>query len=328
MNYRKFKNIIEVNKKVVIFGGCGFIGCNIAITLAKLGNQILIVDNLSNSKLSSIDEIINFENVEFIEMDICNLEQLIDVTKGYDYFINLAAFGSIPRSITFPEIYISNNVVGTFNVFKAAVENKVEAVVYASSSSVYGDSPILPKKEDVVGNVLVPYALTKKQNEEWASMFAKTYELNTIGLRYFNIFGPAQRHDSTYAAVIPKFIHKLYKNELFEIHGDGLQSRDFTYIENAIQANLLGLIYAKKYKGEVYNVACNEQITLIDIFSKIEKITGKKAKVTHVDTRQGDVKHSKANIDKIQNDFGYEILKTCDEGLVETIKYFMGSYEK
>lgn len=324
MGYNQFKNIINIDQKIVVFGGCGFIGFNIAKVLAKLGNEVLIIDDLSNSSVEILDEIIELPNVKFVKLDICKLNELIKVTEGYDYFINNAAYGSIPRSVEFPELYITNNVEGTFNVFKAAVKNNIKGVVYASSSSVYGDSKTLPKKENETGKVLAPYALSKKQNEEWATMFKDMYNLNVIGLRYFNVFGPYQRHDSTYAAVLPIFIDKINHKKEIEIHGDGLQSRDFTYVDNVIYANLLSLANAEKFSGEAYNVACNEEITLLDILKCIEQKTNLKAKIKYVDSRVGDIRHSKADISKIKNDLGYQVLVNYETGIEKTIKYFDG----
>ena len=222
----------------LVTGGAGFIGSNLCEAILKLGHKVRCLDDLSTGKQANVDPFLDNPNYEFIKGDIKDLETCMKACEGVDYVLNQAAWGSVPRSIEMPLFYCANNIQGTLNMLEAARQNKVKTFVYASSSSVYGAEAHLPKKEGVEGNLLSPYAVSKRADEEWAKQYSKHYGLKTIGLRYFNVFGRRQDPNGAYAAVIPKFIKMLINDEQPTINGDGKQSRDFTYIENVIEAHL------------------------------------------------------------------------------------------
>jgi UDP-N-acetylglucosamine 4-epimerase len=251
----------------LVTGSAGFIGSNLVETLLKRGYKVKGLDNLTSGKEENVKIFINNPNYKFIHGDIRSLDTCLEVCKGVDYVLHQAAWGSVPRSIEMPLLYEEINIKGTLNMLEAALRNSVKKFVYASSSSVYGDEPNLPKSEGIEGRLLSPYALTKRVNEEYARLYTELYGLETIGLRYFNVFGKRQDPNGPYAAVIPRFIKHLLHDEQPTIYGDGMQSRDFTYVENVVEANLKACLAPREAAGQVYNIAFGERIYLIDVFN-------------------------------------------------------------
>ena len=308
--------------KFLVTGGAGFIGSNLVEAILKLGYKVRVLDNFSTGKMENIVEFLDNENFELIEGDIRNLEDCQKACKGVDYVLHQAAWGSVPRSLEFPVLYNEINVKGHLNMMQVARENNIKKFVYASSSSVYGDSPILPKKEEEIGKVLSPYALTKKLNEEYADLYFRIYGLKTIGLRYFNVFGKKQDPNGFYAAVIPKFVKQLLNNEAPQINGDGETSRDFTYVENVIQANLKACLASDKASGEAFNIAYGGRETLNNLFDKLSKLLNKNIKAKYANERAGDIKHSNADISKAKELLDYNPEYSMDEGLELTIEWY------
>ncbi|MBQ6598395.1 MAG: NAD-dependent epimerase/dehydratase family protein, partial [Lentisphaeria bacterium] len=259
---------------------------------------------------------------EFIRGDIRDLETCLSACKGMEYVLHQAAWGSVPRSIEMPLFYCANNIQGTLNMMEAARQNGVKRFVYASSSSVYGDEPNLPKTEGREGNLLSPYALTKRCDEEWAAQYTRHYGLFTIGLRYFNVFGRRQDPDGPYAAVIPKFIKSLLKGERPVIHGDGRQSRDFTYIENVIEANLKACLAPDEAAGQVFNIAYGEREYLIDIYHALTRVLQVEIEPVFGPERPGDIRHSNADISKARRLLGYAPDYDFVKGLAEAIQWY------
>lgn len=305
----------------LVTGGAGFIGSHLCETILEMGYKVRSLDNLSTGFMKNLDGFIDHPNFEFIEGDIRDLDTCKNACEGVDYVLHQAAWGSVPRSIEMPLFYEEVNIKGTLNMLEAARINNVKKFVYASSSSVYGDEPNLPKVEGREGNLLSPYALTKRVNEEYAKLYTKLYGLDTYGLRYFNVFGPRQNPEGAYAAVIPKFINKLKKGEQPEIYGDGTQSRDFTYIENVIDANLKACKADSKYAGNAYNIACGDQISLLEMYDIISKELNVNIKPKFVGERKGDIKHSNADIDAAANKLNYKVLHQFEEGIINTIEF-------
>lgn len=296
-------------KNILITGGCGFIGSNIAEYLLKNNVKFIrILDNLSTGKKENIDFLLEkYENIEFLYGDITNLEHCRKAMKNIDIICHQAALGSVPRSILDPLSSHQNNVNGFFNILLSAKEEGIKRIVYASSSSVYGDNPLLPKIEENTGNVLSPYAATKSIDEIYAGVFTKCYEMEIIGLRYFNIFGPRQDPNGVYAAVIPKFISLIKQNKNPIINGDGTFSRDFTYVDNAVQANVKAMITNnEKAFGEAFNIGCDSQYSLNTLVKNINKILNKNIEPKYGPNRKGDIPHSNANINKAINILDYQ----------------------
>lgn len=291
--------------KVLVTGAAGFIGSNLVEALVNMGVQVRGLDNLSNGRIENLKEFMDNELFEFVEGDITNADTCIAACEGVQFVLHQAAWGSVPRSILMPVFYEEVNIKGTLNMMEAAKENGVQKFVYASSSSVYGDEPNLPKVEGREGNVLSPYSLTKKVNEEYGRLYKQIYGLDTYGLRYFNVFGRRQNPEGDYAAVIPKFIKMLLNDQAPTINGDGMQSRDFTYIENVIEANLKACFAPSDAAGQAYNVAIGGQEKLIDIYNYINIELGKNIKPIFGPDRAGDIKHSNADINKIKKSFKY-----------------------
>jgi UDP-N-acetylglucosamine 4-epimerase len=294
--------------KFLVTGGAGFIGSNIVEYLLKYGaGHVRVLDNLSNGYYDNIKEFVGLPNFEFIEGDIRDLDTCRKAVLGIDYISHQAALGSVPRSITNPILSNDVNVGGFLNVLVAAKEStSLKKMVYAASSSTYGDSLELPKIEGKEGDPLSPYAVTKLVNELYADIFSKVYRLNTIGLRYFNVFGPKQNPKNPYAAVIPIFCQAFIDGKQPIINGDGETSRDFTFVENAIQANLKAMLSPDIEKHVVLNMACGDQISLNEIIKILNEITGNSIIPKYGPERVGDVKHSKASIEKIKQLIGYE----------------------
>jgi UDP-N-acetylglucosamine 4-epimerase len=314
------------NTKFLITGGAGFIGSNLAEHLLKQGYYVRVIDNFSTGKKSNIETFLTLPNFHLIEADIRDLEKCQEACKGIDYVLHQAALGSVPRSIKDPLTSNEVNVSGFLNMMIAARDQQVKRFVYASSSSVYGDEATLPKTEGKEGNLLSPYAITKHVNELYAKIFSSLYGLETIGLRYFNVFGKRQDPESEYAAVIPLFVRAILRNETPIIHGDGYQTRDFTYIDNVIQANLLACLAPKEASKEVFNIACGEQVAVIDMYDTIAKLMDKHVKPINVSPRSGDIRHSLADISKAHRLLGYTPEYDFLQGIKLTLSWYISYF--
>jgi len=314
-------NFIE-NPVFLVTGGAGFIGSNLCEVILSLGYEVRCLDNLSTGKLENIEAFLDDSSFTFIEGDIRNFETCLLAAKDVDYVLNQAAWGSVPRSIEMPLEYEQINVCGTLNMLEASKQNGVKKFVYASSSSVYGDEPNLPKMEDKVGNLLSPYALTKKTNEEYAKLYTKLYGLDTYGLRYFNVFGKRQDPNGFYAAVIPKMLKQLLNGEIPTINGDGKQSRDFTYIENVIEANLKACAAKSEYAGEVFNIAYGGREYLLDVYYVLRDALCLNSEPKFGPERKGDIKHSNADITKARKMLGYNPGWSFEDGIKATIEWY------
>lgn len=312
----------EKESVFLITGGAGFIGSNLVEALLKKGHKVRVLDDLSQGHQENIDLFVDNENFTFIKGDIRDLETCLKATEGVDYVSHQAAWGSVPRSIEMPLLYEEINIKGTLNMLEASRQNGVKKFVYASSSSVYGDEPNLPKQEGREGNVLSPYALTKKVNEEYAKLYTDLYGLDTYGLRYFNVFGRRQDPKGAYAAVIPKFIQQLLADEQPTINGDGKQSRDFTYIENVIEANLKAFKAGSQYAGEAFNIAYGGREYLIDLYHHLAKSLEKDIEPIFGPERAGDIKHSNADITKARKMLDYSPEYSFEKGIIEAIEWY------
>jgi len=304
--------------KILVTGGAGFIGSHIIKKLLQLNYQVTVLDNLSTGNKNNLKNL----DINFIYGDVNDLEVCKKATKNIDLICHQAALGSVPRSIKDPLSSHKSNVNGFLNILWCAKENNIKRVVYASSSSVYGDEKSLPKKENKVGNLLSPYAVTKHINEEYAKIFFKCYGLQCIGLRYFNIFGPRQDPNGPYAAVIPKFIKLIKQNQTPTINGDGSYSRDFTYVDNAVSANILALTTNNsKCFGEVFNIGAEGQITLNILYETISKGLNFNQSPIYGEIRKGDIPHSNADISKSKNLLNYNPGITFEEGINRLLEY-------
>ena len=324
MGYKDLK--FPENSVFLITGGAGFIGSNISEALLNMGYKVRCLDNFSTGKRENIESFLKNPNYELIEGDIRDFETCLKATEGVDYVSHQAAWGSVPRSIAMPLVYEQINIMGTLNMMEAARQNGVKKFVYASSSSVYGDEPNLPKVEERIGKVLSPYALTKKTDEEYGRLYTKLYGLETVGLRYFNVFGRRQDPLGYYAAVIPKFVKQLLKGEQPVINGDGQHSRDFTYIENVIEANLKACLSGSEAAGEAFNIAYGGRVFMTDLYNTIAELLGSDVKPIYGPDRPGDIKHSNADISKARRllnydpDFSfYDGIKLCVEWYKENL---------
>ena len=306
----------------VVSGGAGFIGSNICEALIDMGYTVRCLDNLSTGKYENIEPLTGSERFTFIKGDIRDSDTCMEATKGVDYVLNQAAWGSVPRSIEMPLLYEEINIRGTLNMMEAARQNGVKKFVYASSSSVYGDSTTLPKKEGQEGKVLSPYALTKKVDEEYGRLYKELYGLDTYGLRYFNVFGRRQDPEGMYAAVIPKFIRQLLHGEVPTINGDGRQSRDFTYIDNVIEANLRACKASEAAAGQAFNIGAGGRLFLIDIYNHLCKALGKDVEPNYGPPRKGDVRDSNADISKARELLGYDPEYDFEKGIALAIDWY------
>ena len=306
----------------LVTGAAGFIGSNLCEAILNMGYRVRALDDLSTGKQANVDLLANHPNYTFIKGDIKDLDTCMAACEGVDYVLNQAAWGSVPRSIEMPLFYCANNIQGTLNMLEAARQNGVKKFVYASSSSVYGDEPNLPKKEGREGNLLSPYALTKMCDEEWARQYTMHYGLPTIGLRYFNVFGRRQDPNGAYAAVIPKFIKQLLAGEQPTINGDGKQSRDFTYIENVVEANLKACLAPAEADGEAFNIAYGGREYLIDIYNGLTKALGVDMEPIYGPDRKGDIKHSNADISKAKMLLGYDPEWDFQRGIKAAIEWY------
>ncbi len=323
-----FKNKLN-NKNILVTGGAGFIGSNLCEELINLGANVTCLDNFSTGFRENLDAIKDHPNFKLIEGDIRNLEDCKVACENQDFVLHEAALGSVPRSINDPITSNDVNVGGFLNMLVAARDANVKRFVYAASSSTYGDSESLPKVEDVIGKPLSPYAITKYVNELYADVFKRTYDFDTIGLRYFNVFGRKQNPNGAYAAVIPKFVMQLMNHESPVINGGGEYSRDFTYIDNVILMNLLALTSDNSASvNQVYNTAFGERTTLNDLVSNLKEYLSDfdpkiaDVEVIYGDYRKGDVPHSLASIDKAKKLLEYQPKHSMKEGLKEAVKWY------
>lgn len=317
------------NLRVLITGGAGFIGSNLVekLILDNRFSRVVVLDDLSTGYFSNIQRFIDSSKFEFINGDICDYDRCLDATKGIDFILHQAALGSVPRSINNPMRSTEVNILGTVNIMHAAVVNGVKRIILACSSSTYGDSIELPKVENRIGNPISPYAVTKFAVEKFAEVFKKTYGLDFIGLRYFNIFGPNQNPDNPYAAVIPIFCKAFIEGNQPLINGDGQTSRDFTYVDNAVQANILAMFTENNDAlNQIYNVACNDRVSLNEMVTSLQKITGKSITPKYGPERPGDVKHSEADITKIKKLLGYNPTVRFEEGLARVYDWYSKVY--
>ncbi len=323
------QNRLIENKRVLVTGGAGFIGSNLIETLLNQSNDVVCLDNFSTGKKNNISNFLSNDKFTLIDGDIRNIEDCNKAVDGVDYVLHHAALGSVPRSINDPIATNEVNISGFLNMLVASRDAKVKRFVYAASSSTYGDHKELPKIEDRIGKPLSPYAITKYVNELYANVFSQLYGIEVVGLRYFNVFGKNQDPEGAYAAVIPKFI-KLFMNKKAPlIHGDGLQSRDFTYVENVVQINqLAALTTNKKAINTVYNVAFGGNTTLISLVDLLKKnLSDFDKSILDLepkfgDDRIGDIKHSLASIEKAKNDLDYNPQYSIEKGLEKTIKWY------
>ncbi|MDO4763888.1 MAG: SDR family oxidoreductase [Flavobacteriaceae bacterium] len=323
-----FKQQLQ-NKKILVTGGAGFIGSNLCEELLKLEAIVTCLDNFSTGRRENLEAIKNHPNFTLIEGDIRDLETCKKACEGQDYILHEAALGSVPRSVNDPITSNDVNVGGFLNMLVAARDAGVKKMVYAASSSTYGDSASLPKVEEVIGKPLSPYAITKYVNELYADVFKKTYDFDTIGLRYFNVFGRKQNPNGAYAAVIPKFVMQLMNHESPVINGNGEYSRDFTYIDNVILMNLLALTTeSQEALNQVYNTAFGERTTLNDLVKYLKEYLSEydpkiaNVEITYGDYRKGDIPHSLASIDKAKKLLNYEPKFSMKDGLKEAVKWY------
>ncbi|MBK8944268.1 MAG: SDR family oxidoreductase [Ignavibacteriae bacterium] len=306
----------------LVTGGAGFIGSNLTKKLLELGHNVKVIDNFSTGKRINLEKI--KDDIELIEGDIRSYHTVMKAVEGADYILHQAALPSVPRSINDPITSNEVNVLGTLNILEAAKESNVKRLVFASSSSVYGDNPKLPKIEDMMVNPLSPYAVSKLAAEKYCRVFSKIYGFETIALRYFNVFGPNQDPTSQYSAVIPKFITAIKNDKRPVIYGDGLQSRDFTFIENVVDANIKAA-FAECETGIAMNCACGEQTVLKDVAIKISSYLNKNIEPEFLNNRAGDIKHSLADISLIKEKIGFTPIVNFNEGLNKTIDFFMNN---
>lgn len=311
-------------------GGAGFIGSHIVEYLAQHGaGKIRILDNLSEGKQENIDPFLSLPNVEFMRADITDAKVCREACEGMDFVSHQAALGSVPRSIANPIATNEANVTGFLNMLTAAKDAKVRRFVYASSSSVYGDSPVLPKKEDLIGRPLSPYAVSKRVDEMYADVFALAYDFEVIGLRYFNVYGPRQKPDGPYAAAIPLFIDALLRGKPPMINGDGEQSRDFTFVASAVQANVRAMFNASNHStGRVFNIAHGEQTTINELFGTLKELVGSNLQPQHRESRVGDVRHSHADISAAAEHLEYLPTTRLKDGLGATLQWAQARSQK
>ena len=320
MGFKELK--FDEDSLFLVTGGAGFIGSNICEALLDMGHKVRCLDNLSTGHIENIQPLMENKNFTFIEDDIRDLDACMKATEGVTYVLNEAAWGSVPRSIEMPLLYEEINIRGTLNMMEASRQNGVKKFVYASSSSVYGDSTVLPKKEGQEGNVLSPYALTKKVDEEYGKLYKKLYGLDTYGLRYFNVFGRRQDPNGAYAAVIPKFLKQLMNGETPTINGDGKQSRDLTYVDNVIEGNLRACLASSDAAGEAYNIGAGGREFLIDVYHHLTDALGLDVEPNYGPARKGDIRDSNADISKARKNLGYDPSYDFKAGIELAINWY------
>lgn len=308
-----------IHKRVLVTGGAGFIGSNLARYLSKQQNQVIVLDDLSTGRKENIQDLIDDKKIEFLKGSITDLDLLLDTFRNVEYVFHEAALPSVPRSIKDPLTSNNVNINGTLNVLVAAKDTGVKKVIYASSSSVYGDTPTLPKLESMIPHPLSPYAITKLTGEYYCQVFTGVFHLPTVVLRYFNVYGPYQDPTSEYAAVIPKFITRVMNDQSPIVYGDGKQTRDFTYVDDVIQANILA---AESSTTGVFNAAGGRRITINELATTVMNLCGKTLDITYKESRPGDITHSLADSTKARNAFGFTLKYNIEEGLKETLKWY------
>lgn len=307
------------SKTYLVTGGAGFIGSHLVETLVKAGHKVRVVDNFSTGKRENLTHLA--DQVSLHEISITDLVPLAEVMQGVDFVFHMAALASVPRSVKDPLESNEHNVIGTLNVLVAARDAAVKRVVYAASSSAYGDADSEYKSEDMPTNPLSPYAVAKLAAEQYCKAFTNVYGLETVAVRYFNVFGPRQDPLSAYAAVIPRFITAMLNGQQPSVEGDGLQSRDFTYITNVVHGTLLAC-YTPDIAGETFNIACGGRISLLEVIALLNKMMGKQIQPIFVAPRPGDVRHSRASIEKAGQRMGYEPIVSFEEGLARTLEWY------
>ena len=306
----------------LVTGGAGFIGSNLCEAVLRLGCRVRCLDDLSTGKQANVDLFSGTPAYEFIRGDVKDFDVCMRACEGADYVLHQAAWGSVPRSLEMPLFYCANNVSGTLNMLEAARRSSVKKFVYASSSSVYGDTRVLPQKEGSEGNPLSPYAVSKRENEDWAGQYAMHYGLETTGLRYYNDFGRRQDPEVAYAAVIPKFVRQMLRGERPTIDGDGLQSRDFTYVENVVESNLKACLAGKNASGKVCNIAYGGRVTLLEVYRAIADALGVSMEPLFGPPRPGDIRHSNADISLAKELLGYDPEWSFERGIKAAIAWY------
>ena len=309
----------------LVTGGAGFIGSHLVEELVKRGEQVRVLDNFSTGKRENLSDL--QEKIELVEGDIRSYHIVREVVQGVDFVLHQGALPSVPRSINDPITTNEVNVGGTLNILDAARDAGVKRVVYASSSSVYGANKALPKREDMIPQPISPYAVAKLTGEKYCHVFSRTYGLETVALRYFNVFGPRQDPQSQYSAVIPRFIVGMMEGQELTIHGDGTQSRDFTYVSNVVEANLLA-VHAEGVSGEAFNLACGASMSLNEVVEKIAQTLDCEGNIVYGPPRSGDVARSQADISRAGKYLGYEPLVEAREGLERVVLWFRQALEK
>ena len=320
MNYRSI-SFLE-NSLFLVTGGAGFIGSNLCEAILSMGHRVRVLDNLATGYEKNIAVFRDNPKFEFVEGDIRDFAVCDRVCRGVDYVLHHAAAVSVPESIEEPVEYTMTNIMGTVNMMEAAAKNGVKKFVYASSSAVYGDDETMPKREEVLGNRLSTYAVTKYAAEEYAYQYMLHYGLDCYGMRYFNVYGCRQDPNGAYAAVIPKFIECLLRDEPPTINGDGEQSRDFVYVEDVVQANLLACVAPHEAAGEAYNVASGKRSSLNEMYAVLSELLGKDLKPVFAPERKGDIRHSGADISKIKKKLGYAPEYDFEKGIKEAIQWY------
>jgi UDP-N-acetylglucosamine 4-epimerase len=316
------------NRRFLVTGGAGFIGSHLVEYLLKHGvKEVRVLDDLSTGFIANMNEFMDQPNFTFINGSIVDPATCAKACEGIDFVLHHAALGSVPRSIDNPQATHAVNATGFLNMLVAARDAKVKRFIYASSSSVYGDNTDSPKKEENVGRSLSPYAVTKKLNEQYAAVFADLYSMDVVGFRYFNIFGPRQSPNGAYAAAIPLFIDGLLNNKPVYINGDGLQSRDFTFVSNVVKANMLALSApSEKVRGQVFNIAAGGSVSVLEIFNALKKYSGSAVEAQHRENRKGEIRDSCADVSKAQGAIGYSAEIQSEKGLELTIEWFKSAH--
>lgn len=318
-----YKNLVfPQNSVFLVTGAAGFIGSNLCEAILNMGFKVKALDDMSTGRQENVDAFLGKPGYEFIKGDIKDLNTCLSACEGVNFVLHQAAWGSVPRSVELPLFYAANNIMGTINMLEAATKKGVKKFVYASSSSVYGDDQVLPKIEGSEGNLLSPYAVTKRTDEEYAKQYTMFYKLDTYGLRYFNVFGRRQDPNGAYAAVIPKFLKELMEGIQPTINGDGKQSRDFTYIDNVIEANLRAALAPSSAAGEAFNIAYGGREYLIDIYHYLTAALGVKIEPKFGPDRKGDIKHSNADISKAKKLLGYAPEYSFEDGIKLAIDWY------
>ncbi len=320
MSYKELK--FDRDSIFLVTGGAGFIGSNLCEALLEMGYAVKCLDNLSTGKMENIESFLENPKFTFIQADVRELDVCMQATEGVTYVLHQAAWGSVPRSIEMPLLYEDINIRGTLNMMEASRQNGVKKFVYASSSSVYGDHPTLPKTEGQEGRLLSPYALTKRVGEEYGRLYKTLYGLDTYGMRYFNVFGRRQDPNGMYAAVIPKFIKQLMNGEVPTINGDGKQTRDFTYIDNVIEANLKACLASSDVAGEAFNIGAGGREYLIDVYNNLCDALGTKVTPHFGPARKGDIRDSNADISKARKLLNYDPEYDFDKGIHLAIDWY------